>query len=136
MTKLKYATPSQLQRDVKSAIQRASGRVAVKVAVDEVRAIAAIGVGDRRLPRSAASFGAHEPVGGHQTLDAAAADRDVVAAPLFSDTPGPLALVVGLEHPADLAEQPLVLDGTPRQRARGALVVSRRGRPRCCGTSV
>src|ERR1035438_10668763 len=68
ITKLKYRTPAQRRKYVKSATHKAFGRSAVKSRRTRSGLLSAAGIGCGGLPRLPAVLGALDPVLGHQPL--------------------------------------------------------------------
>jgi hypothetical protein len=77
-------------------------------------------------PRLAAALCALDAVLAHQSRDAVTADLLAGSKQRLPHPPGAVGEVVGLVQLFDLGEQALILDGTSRAPARGALVIGGR----------
>jgi hypothetical protein len=97
-----------------------------EVALHEVGPAVRLDVGPRGPPRPPTPLRAHDSMGAHQALDAAARDVLAGAQQRLPHPPVAVGVVVGRVQLTDPLEQPLVLDGSGAALAAGALVIGGR----------
>jgi hypothetical protein len=110
ITKLKYKTPSQQRKYVKSATHNLIRVLGGEVAADQIRAAQRLRIGRGGLPWLAAALGALDPVLGHQPLHLTTRHVLAGARQRLPHPPIPVRGIVGLVRVLNHCEQPLVLD--------------------------
>jgi hypothetical protein len=97
-----------------------------EVALDEIWASRGDRIGDGGAPWLAAPLGTLDPVGAHQSLDAAATDLGAGTPQGLPHPPRSIGEVVGSVDLADPIKQPVIVNRALRSRAGGALIVGGR----------